>query len=206
MKKVFVLVCGIAALAFASCNSGQTNAGAEGDSLATEDSVVEEVAGDATEDIQALAESIEAGDSEGFEAKVASFKEKIQKFVDEGNVEEAQKYTDAFKQFVEANKEKIEAVSPALGELATSVADNAESIVTTAVSALGSTAKDAADAVENAANDVVESGKAAVDQKVQEAKDEANAKVQAAKDNAKQKANDAIDKTANDIKGKLGLQ
>ena len=210
MKKLFVMVCAVAAMALTSCNSGQTNAGADADSTNVE--ATEDIESAVKEEIAGIAESVEAGDQEAIQTKIEAIKAKVQSLIDEGKLEEAQKYAEKFKVFLEENQEKIAAVSPALGELASTVSSNATGIVSAAAAALDATANGAKDAATDIANEAVDAANAKVDEakeavnnKVEETKAAANAKAQEAVDGAKQKANEAIDKAANDLKSKIGL-
>lgn len=223
MKKVFVLVCAMAALTFTSCNSGSTSNDVECDSVSVE-AEVDSIGAEADEQIESLSALVDIEDADGLKTKIEEIKGNIQKLIDEGKVEEAQKYSAAFKQFVDANKEKINSVSPTLGEIATNAANHADEISNAAVAAVGAAVDGAKETAVNTKDEVVAAGKAKVQEtrdaanakiqeaqdkaveKVQDAQNKAAEKVQNAQDNAKNKANQAIDKAAGDLKNKLGLQ
>lgn len=208
MKKVFVLVCAMATIAFTSCNSNSTSSDVECDSISTDSTACVNV----DKQIESLSAFVDAKDGDGLQSKIDEIKTQIQKMIDEGKIDEAKKYSEAFKQFIEENKEKINSFSPAICEIATNAANQADEIVASVTSAVGSTVKSAKDAAVDATEDVVSAAqtkaneaKDAANAKVQEVQDKANEKVQEAQDKAKNKANDAIDKAAGDIKNKLGL-
>ncbi|MCQ2111787.1 MAG: hypothetical protein MJY95_00400 [Bacteroidaceae bacterium] len=199
MKKIFVAIMAIAAVAFSSCtNFSEKTEETVCDSTEVCEEVNEEAVAQLDELVTEIADGVEAEDANAVKSSIDYLKAKIQEFINAGDKATAQKYIDALKNCVESNKAKIAAISP---ELATA----AETTVSDVVAKIAGVPAEVANEATEVAAEVANDAKAAAEAKVEETKAAAVEKANEAIDNQKAKANEAIDKAANDLKGKLGL-
>lgn len=195
MKKMFVIVMAVAAVAFTACTGGNKEA------EATDETEVAAVDQELTDNIDELDAALEAEDGDAVQQSIEAFKAKIAELIAQGKTELAQQWSEKLQQFVEENKAKIEALSPELATVAQSAVSEVVSKVAALPAAAVETANEAADAAKGAAADAVD----AANQAVENTKAAAEEAATQAVDDAKQKANDAIDQGVSDVKGKLGL-
>lgn len=199
MKKIFVAIMAIAAVAFSSCtNFSEKTEETTCDSTEVVVEENEEAIAQLDELVTELADGVEAEDANAVKGSIDYLKAKIQEFINAGDQATAQKYIDALKNCIENNKAKIAAISP---ELATA----AETTVSDVVAKIAGVPAEVANEATEAAAEVANEAKAAAEAKVEETKAAAVEKANEAIDEQKAKANEAIDKAAKDLKGKLGL-
>ena len=202
MKKVLFMAIAAVAISFASCTNAAKGDTDAADSTATP--AVESVAEDLTKDLQS---KLDAKDSNGMQAALATINEKIEVLKKEGKLEEAKALVKQVQDFLTSNAETVKSV---IGENE-SLNNLVESVKAIPVDALGA-GQEAVEGVQNAASAAQEKAGEAVDaakQKTNEAVDAAKQKTNEAVDAAKQKAADKINETADKaaskaIKG-LGL-
>ena len=188
MKKILVMVCATM-MVMASCGTKNGEATeATNDSIA----VVEEQTPEAI--AEALSQSLEAKDETELTSKIEEIKTFIETKINEGKMDEAQKYIDLLKDFVEEHNADIKAINPAIAEKATELTVSADEMLNKALELVNTTAKDG----KEIADEQVNAAKEAIETEVKEKSAEI-------KDNAKQKANEAIDNATDKLKGKLGI-
>lgn len=119
--------------------------------------------------LKALGEKLEAGDAEGITAALAEAKAKIEALVAEGKNEEAQKIGAAIKEFIDTNKEKLDAAAVKVDDVVTTISN--------LPAAAEAAAEAGAEAVENAADAAVEAGKAKAGEQIDKAADAAKKKL-----------------------------
>lgn len=191
MKKLFLSVAIVAALAMASC---QTKA---------EKAAEEAAAPEVTEFTTNLSKCANEADAKSLVAKAQDY---VQQLVKEGKLDEAMDYVDkiiptvkdkypalastleAAKAQVKSAEEKLEAATEKADSLKEAAAEKADSLKEAAKEEAKEKAKEVAEAAKDKANDAVDA-----------AKDKANDAVDAVKD----KATDAAAKGADAIKNKL---
>ena len=130
--------------------------------------------------MKALEEKLEAGDAEGITAALADVQAKIEALVADGKTEAAQKLGGAVKEFIETNKEKLDAAAVKVDDVVTAISNLPAAAVdaaTDAADAAVDAAKDAADAAVEAGKDAVEAGKAKAGEQIDKAADAAKKKL-----------------------------
>ena len=73
--------------------------------------------------LKALGEKLEAGDAEGISAALTEAGEKIEALLKEGKVEEAQKVGAAIKEFIDTNKEKLDAAAVKVDNIVSTISN-----------------------------------------------------------------------------------
>lgn len=226
MKKIFIAIAALAAMTFASCG-GSTSQAEGADSIAVDSAVVEETnVVEATEQAEALitdlTQKVQAGNTNSIVEKVKEAALYVQTLAANGDTEAVKAYTSKLKEFVEANKDKLDQLATektTISELITKVASTpaeAENVLNQTAEALGAdaeTVKEAANALKDAAktkvdekaNEAANAAKAKAEEKVnaavEDAKSKAYEKGKEAGENAKKALNDAAD----EAKKKLGF-
>jgi trimeric autotransporter adhesin len=229
MKKLLFGVALFGALTLTVACGGKTENGGTGDSTlepidtAATVAMVEQGQQASAEVQTALSEAVASGDAQKVQTTIDEAKKHIDELVKNGNNAEAYAYAKSLEEYVNQNKEALNALKV---DGQTSVADAVQKIVSlpenvktageTAYSAaktqLSNTVSTAANAAENAATEAVEGVKTAADnaakeavntatEKVNNAKAAVDNKVNEAKTNAQKKATDAVNnatKKAND--------
>ena len=200
MKKIYLMVACVLAMSMSACGS-KTNANvAEEDSLELDTEAVLDEPITVQQAVGLMGEKLQAGDTQGVLDVVNQVKADIEKAIAEGDVEAAAKYASQIKEFVDANKDKLESLN--LEE--TSLQGLVDMVKGLPGQAQG-TADAAAAAVQADANAAGEAAKAAAQQAVEEAKAKAAAEAEAAKQKAAEEASKAIDNAAAGLKKKMGI-
>ena len=214
MKKIFIAIIAVAAMSFASCGNS-TKQGGENDTIDTavvEEDGVAEAQTKAEEIVAGLMEKLEANDATSLSEKVAEAKAYVEELIGQGKLEAAKIYAEKIQGFIDANKDKLEAISANGTETISSLLSAVTALPTSASEALNGAAEAATEsaneAVENvkdAAANAVNNAKSAVEDKANEAVENAKSKANEAVENAKSKAGEAVDNAAKDVKKSLGL-
>lgn len=203
MKKIFLAVMAVAAIAFTSCGNKTQQAEAT-------DST--EVAINAEEEANAVIDNLKAfvaaGDADKLAAALDQVKEIVGEFVLD-DPEAAMTYVTTVQNYLKENADQIKAITTENADAASAVAVFMETEPEVMVSAIVEKVSDKAETAQENATDAVEDAKDAVvdaaKQKVEDAKDAVKQTATEAKDAAKQKANDAVDDAAKNVKKGLGL-
>ena len=207
MKKIFLAVMAVAAIAFTSCGNKTQQ------SEATEST---EVAINAEEEANAVIDNLKAfvaaGDADKLAAALDQVKEMVGEFVLD-DPEAAMTYVTTVQNYLKENADQIKAITSENADAASAVAVFMEtepevmvSAIVEQVSSQAEETKDAAvDAAVDAATDVKDAAVDAAKQKVEEVNAAAKKQVEDTKAAAKQKANEAVDDAAKNVKKGLGL-
>lgn len=182
MKKLLLMIAAVAALAFVACDKN-ANANAE----------------EANEDSIAIENLINAPDSAAAIAALDALQKKAEDLKAAGDTIKANELLAKVKAAIDANKDKLTALVPAIGEV--NLLDKAKE----AADSVAAAGKDAAAEVVDAAKEKVAEAAEAGKEKAAEAVDKAAAKGAEAVDKGADDAKNAAKGAAEDAKKKLGL-
>lgn len=192
MKKVFIMAMAFAAMTFSACNNNANNVADD----ENREVVIDEQS--LTEHFDELEAGLEVEDEEAVMSTVEAIKQKIAQYVANGEDVQARVWSERLRDFVTANREKLDNLS---SELLENVHQKVAEDVSAKAEELKTGAEEVRDAVVEDAKQAVDNAKQTAETTVQNAEDAAKNVV----DDAKQKAADALDKANADVKGKLGL-
>lgn len=181
MKKTIFMMAAAAVIAFASCAGNKTQADTE---------AVDTVVSETVEEVEALAQAVEAGDAAQTQTALEAIKARIEELLASGDEETAQKYKFQLEKLYNEHKANIDAVATE-GLTIDQIINAAQATPETAQS-VASDVKEAAKADAQVVREEVK----------QAAKQEAQKQVNAAAEKANAAVQEATQKAANKLLGK----
>lgn len=223
MKKVFIMAAAFAAMTLAGCGNSQKGNTGDADSTGVESSTAALNGSEIESALKDMAAQLEAKDGEKFSSAMEKTQQAIVEMI-KTDPETAKKYLQQMQEYLKTNAEQIKNVAgekaaatasiisgiPAtdlietLKTKAESSTSTEEGVISKAAEAIEA-AKNAPEDVKKAADEAIEQGKAAVENKAAESAEEGRKKAEEAVESGKKKAGEAINKSVDDIKGRLGL-
>lgn len=194
MKKITVVACLLAGLAFAACN-GNNSAGKNGTETTADSAMVDK---DTTgnDAIAAVKEAFEKKDAQSVQAAITAFQAQYAQWVADGKLEQAKTYAAQLQTYLKEHEDLVKSVVEKAPALSTLI----EHVKTMPL--------DAADAANQAAQKATDAAKAKADELKDKAKDAVNKEVENGKEKAMKKAQEGVNKAgeaANKALKDLGL-